>query len=374
MPHPPLIIPEVGAGRQSAIQKTIDAYHKVAERIQALQPQVLVIASPHAEGYADRFVVSAGQGAEGSFAGFGAPQVRLKNRGDADLAGRIARLAGPEGLPLVEEDSALDHGTMVPLYFMRALGLDIPLVRVSISGLSAESHRSLGRCIDRAAQELGRSYVFVASGDLSHKLLKEGPYGYAAQGPSFDRQIREAVEACDCSRFFAFSEDFARQAAECGLRTFQMMAGALEKGDQIRSAFLRGAFRGGLPACGLPPGGRRPGSLHPSGPTGLGALCPDGKPAGTAPGASRRADRPPGRRVCVPEDRRPAPGLHRHDPAGLRQPGPGDPSKRRQRGDRRSQVPAGAGEGAAPSILQRGRAEPSGARGNSSSWTRRDTA
>ncbi len=256
VPHPPLIIPEVGAGRQSAVQKTIDAYRKVAERIQALQPQVLVIASPHAEGYADRFVISAGQGAEGSFAGFGAPQVRLKTRGDADLAGRIARLAGPEGLPLVEEDSALDHGTMVPLYFMRALGLDIPLVRVSISGLSAESHRSLGRCIDRAAEELGRSYVFVASGDLSHKLLKEGPYGYAAQGPSFDRQIREAVEACDCSRFFAFPEDFARRAAECGLRTFQMMAGALE-GKEIRSEVLsyEGPFGVGYLVAAFRPAG-----------------------------------------------------------------------------------------------------------------------
>jgi aromatic ring-opening dioxygenase LigB subunit len=35
----------------------------------------------------------------------------------------------------------------------------------------------------KTAEELDRSVAVVASGDLSHKLLETGPYGFAPQGP-----------------------------------------------------------------------------------------------------------------------------------------------------------------------------------------------
>ena len=35
LPHPPLIIPEVGRGEEKKIQKTIDAYHQAAKTIGA---------------------------------------------------------------------------------------------------------------------------------------------------------------------------------------------------------------------------------------------------------------------------------------------------------------------------------------------------
>lgn len=240
VPHPPLIIPEVGGGRQKMIQKTVDAYERVAGQIRALKPDTLVIATPHAAAYADCFVLSAGERARGSFADFGAPQVRIDVRYDADLAGRISRLAGREGLAIIESEegnTTLDHGTMIPMYFLHAQEMDIPVVRISISGLLAEAHHTLGRCVARAAEEMGRSYVFIASGDLSHKLSEEGPYGLSAEGPVFDRQIRDAVRDCNCASFFAFEKNFCRKAAECGLRSLQIMAGVLD-GENVRSEEL----------------------------------------------------------------------------------------------------------------------------------------
>ena len=46
-------------------------------------------------------------------------------------------------------------------------------------------------------KNLGRRAVFVASGDLSHKLRDDGPYGFAPEGPEFDRQITEAMAEGD---------------------------------------------------------------------------------------------------------------------------------------------------------------------------------
>lgn len=47
VPHPPLIIPEVGKGQERGIQKTIDAYQTVAERIGELCPETIVMISSH---------------------------------------------------------------------------------------------------------------------------------------------------------------------------------------------------------------------------------------------------------------------------------------------------------------------------------------
>ena len=47
VPHPPLIIPAVGRGREREVQATIDAYRSAAKQAAAWNPEVLVITSPH---------------------------------------------------------------------------------------------------------------------------------------------------------------------------------------------------------------------------------------------------------------------------------------------------------------------------------------
>ena len=46
VPHPPLIVPEVGKGEEKKIQDTIDAYHRVAVKIGELRPETIVLISP----------------------------------------------------------------------------------------------------------------------------------------------------------------------------------------------------------------------------------------------------------------------------------------------------------------------------------------
>ena len=43
VPHPPLIVPEVGGGEEIKVQKTIDSYHKVAREIGELSPDTIII-------------------------------------------------------------------------------------------------------------------------------------------------------------------------------------------------------------------------------------------------------------------------------------------------------------------------------------------
>ena len=69
VPHPPLIVPEVGRGQEKNIQNTIDAYHEVGRSIGRLKPEVIVLISPHQTMYADYFHISPGTGGRGENAG-----------------------------------------------------------------------------------------------------------------------------------------------------------------------------------------------------------------------------------------------------------------------------------------------------------------
>ena len=240
VPHPPLIIPTVGRGREREVQATIDAYQTAAKQAAAWEPEVLIITSPHSVMYADYFHISPGRGAAGDMSAFGAAQTKLRVEYDSPLRDEIIRRAEAAGLrvgTLGERDSALDHGTFLPLFFLREAGVDCPILRIGLSGFSPLDHYRLGQCITQAVDALGRRAVFVASGDLSHKLKDDGPYGYAPEGPAFDHQVTQAMAEGDFLRFLTMDRSLSERAAECGLRSFQIMAGALD-GLAVEARFL----------------------------------------------------------------------------------------------------------------------------------------
>ena len=231
VPHPPLIVPAVGRGQEQKIQATIDACRAAARRAAEWDPEVLIVTSPHCVMYTDYFHISPGKGASGDMSAFGAPQARLEAVYDGELRDEVIRQAEDAGVragTLGERDPSLDHGTFLPLYFLQQAGVNCPILRVGLSGFSPLEHYRLGRCIAKAVEKLGRRAVFVASGDLSHKLKNDGPYGYAPEGPAFDRQVTQAMADGDFLQFLTMDPGLCDRAAECGLRSFQIMAGALD--------------------------------------------------------------------------------------------------------------------------------------------------
>jgi len=240
VPHPPLIVPEIGRGQEAKIQSTIDAYREVARRIALLKPDTILITTPHSILYSDYLHISPGKRAEGSFREFGAPHVQMQATYDEELAVSISALADMEGIPAGtrgERDNRLDHGTMVPLYFINQEYEGYQLVRISLSGFSSLVHYRFGKCIEKAIGKSGKRVVIVASGDLSHKLKEDGPYGLSVEGPIFDRELTQAMAQGDFLSFLSFDEGFCEAAAECGLRSFIIMAGALD-GKAVKSELL----------------------------------------------------------------------------------------------------------------------------------------
>lgn len=245
VPHPPLIIPAVGRGEERGIASTVAACKEVARRIAAAEPDVIVVTSPHAPLYRDAFHVTSDAELDGSMRQFYAPRERVEARIDQELARAVSEGCTEAGIPVAGStwrDREMDHATFIPLWFVdkayRAAGKEpaYRVVRIGLSGLSFETHRQVGRIVARAVATLGRRAVFVASGDLSHKLKEDGPYGFAPEGPQFDARIAELFSTGELEGLFAFDERFCDRAAECGLRSFQIMAGALEEEALARGA------------------------------------------------------------------------------------------------------------------------------------------
>ncbi len=253
LPHPPLIVPEIGRGEEAGIRDTVHAYEEIGRRIAADRPETIVLFSPHQTLYADYFHISPGTKAAGDFGQFRAPQVRITVSYDTEFVNALCAQARTADFPAGtagEREPRLDHGTMVPLYFVNRYWRSYRLVRIGLSGLPFRQHYQLGQYIREAAQALGRKVVVIASGDLSHRLKEDGPYGYREEGPAYDARLMDTMERGAFGELFAFSEDFCDRAGECGHRSFVMMAGALD-GAQVQTERLsyEGPFGVGYGVC-----------------------------------------------------------------------------------------------------------------------------
>ena len=97
LPHPPLIIPEVGRGEEKKIQKTIDACHQCAQMIGACRPETIIVISPHQIMYADYFHISPGAGAQGDLGQFRAEQVKFHVSYDEEFVCELCRQTQAQG-------------------------------------------------------------------------------------------------------------------------------------------------------------------------------------------------------------------------------------------------------------------------------------
>lgn len=257
LPHPPLALPAIGRGEERKIAKTLSAMDKVAAEIAAFAPQTIIFISPHATVYGDYFHISPGKGATGDFARFGFGDIKMTVEYDEKLAAEITRAAEAHSIPAGTDgarDPSLDHGVMVPLWYIRQRYTDFKIVRISPSGLDAEAHYNMGQCIAEACvkKEGGISLtkphgeerdisppriVLIASGDLSHSLADRGPYAFTPEGPVFDKIVCDAFSSGDLQALFDKALPLRKKAAECGLAPCMILAGFFH-GMRVKSRLL----------------------------------------------------------------------------------------------------------------------------------------
>lgn len=237
LPHPPIIVPGVGQGREAAARKTIEAMQGVGKELDTLRPDTVVLVSPHAPMFSDYVFIYDAPTLAGDLGQFGSDAgVSFAQDGAlTDALEREMRKAGVPGgrldkaaLRRMGISGALDHGAVVPLYFAGSFYKDFRLVVLSCSALDMQAVYSLGQAIQRAAEAEGRSVAVIASGDLSHKVNDESPYGAVPEGKRFDAELMDALKAGDIPRVLSIDHALREAAAECGYRPVVVLCGALD--------------------------------------------------------------------------------------------------------------------------------------------------
>lgn len=237
-PHPPIIVPEIGGSELEKVGRTVTAMRKWAQAAASAQPEVLVFISPHGSFLRDALGYLGGRNLTGNFAAFGAPEVAFRVTNDLELGREIAAEAGKVGIEVVEVKQGfqdlyltkgLDHGIMVPLYYLREAGVKATLVAFGISLLPFQKLFQFGRVLGRVVAGTPRRVGLIASGDLSHRLTRDAPAGYDPQGKVFDEIIQDALRRMDTKAILNLSEELIERAGECGLRPIIMLLGALQE-------------------------------------------------------------------------------------------------------------------------------------------------
>lgn len=240
LPHPPIIIPEVGGRELEKVRATVEGMDKATRALVSANPDTVLIISPHGPVFSDAVAYLKSSELHGNLGDFRAPQVSFSFTNDLDLVARIEEESQRLGIPMAGIDrssgrwygvgASLDHGMMVPLYYLQKAGLrpQVGLVALGMSWLGRDQLYRFGSGLYRAIMRSSRRVALVASGDMSHRLIPGAPAGYDPQGEEFDRTIREAIQRGDSLGVLKVDPKLAEKAGECGLRSLIMMLGALD--------------------------------------------------------------------------------------------------------------------------------------------------
>lgn len=247
VPHPPIIVPEIGQGEEKKAEKTIEAMEEIARDIAEKKPEVIVVITPHGPLFRNAVAVSASREFKGDFGGFGHPGVILSFTGNHDMAFDIMEEAAREDIPVIAVDDntrwkygisdGLDHGALVPLYYINRRYQGFGLVHITYGLLSPEQLYSFGKCIRRVVEKRKKHASIVCSGDLSHRLIRGAPAGYSKRGAVFDQSLVESLRKMDVDRILDMDPQLLEEAGECGYRSVVIMLGALD-GYSVKSRIL----------------------------------------------------------------------------------------------------------------------------------------
>jgi len=157
--------------------------------------------------------------------------------GDYELAAAIVargRAAGLQSVLANDVHYPLDYGTVMPMVCYLDRAQKLPLVPVSVC-LSADLAESFewGRHIASVARESGKRVGFVASGSVSHKLVRGPEKGPQPEDEELDHRLAKMLAAGQYGELWAWLPEFCRATqAEMGGRHLAMLMGAVIESKQ----------------------------------------------------------------------------------------------------------------------------------------------
>ncbi len=247
-PHPPALVDEVGYGEIQNAGSTINGLLKISYILAEQKPKAVVYISPHGNMFSDAVCLLNGDFLKGDLRRFGAPKIAFEKKVCRQMLDSITKEFENDGIPyiLLNNDSAkklgghaeLDHGVLVPMYYIDKSYCNYEIIHITpAAGLSPGELLKAGKAAGKAIENTGLDTVVIASGDLSHYLLQEGPYGYRKEGELLDEEIIGAFKEERLADLLTIDKKIIERGGECGLKGFIMAYGMIKDTDVSVSVY-----------------------------------------------------------------------------------------------------------------------------------------
>ncbi|MFP4457417.1 MAG: AmmeMemoRadiSam system protein A [Clostridia bacterium] len=252
MSHPPVAIPEVGKGQENDIPQTLIGFRRTAEKIKEWEPDVLIIVTPHGNSFRDAISVIDNNRIVGSLSNFGYYKKVVKSI-YSNINSKLKERWTKKGIPNVFLSKVeakqyrlrleLDHGALVPLYFIDEVYKDYEIMHITPGFLSSLQLYKAGMIMAEVMEEQNKSYAIIASADLSHALKDSGPYKYHPDGEKFDELMLKYFQENKPENIFSIPNKMKENAKQCGYNSYVFALGFFDKKEiSINVSSYQGTF------------------------------------------------------------------------------------------------------------------------------------
>ena len=154
MPHPAVLIPEIGQGEEKKLKKTADAIKRAAKEIKELAPDNIIVITPHGAAFMGALSVFGGKLAQKTMEEMDAPDVWLSLETNQCFH-RLKRPATPGNWASYYEQFGLTTAVCTPHLISREhLSLKLSLCPGFVSKRDTEVYGECIRAIEKARAAL----------------------------------------------------------------------------------------------------------------------------------------------------------------------------------------------------------------------------
>lgn len=230
LPHPPIVVPEVGGERLAECRATFDACTRFGKRFVASGAERLLLISPHSPRQGRAFGIWTGPRLIGDLSRFGAPEATVDLENDRELGNRLRAELTRRGLESWDIPVGdLDHGAVVPLTFLVRAGFDRPTTIISLPMLSEDQDLiTFGRAVATVLDDPSDPCGLIASGDMTHGASPDAPAGLRPRGVEFDHTLRDLIAAGRLAEIAEIDILLRDEAAEDASESSLIVAAALD--------------------------------------------------------------------------------------------------------------------------------------------------
>lgn len=244
-PHPPVIIPTIGS--PSDFRKTAEtrkAMEKIAEIFAKTQPDTVILISPHGPVEYQEITISISPTLSGNFEQFNDFKSSFIFENDLETAKLFYQGSKLQKISVrLVEQPVLDHGSLVPLYYLTKNYKKVKIIPVAYSYPDKKNNFDFGKIVFDVCDKIkDKNIAVIASGDLSHRLTLDAPAGFDPEGTEFDKQLIQLLDNNDTEAVLNIDKKLIEQAGECGYLSIVILLGVIEQLNKGR-VFKKANFK-----------------------------------------------------------------------------------------------------------------------------------